>query len=71
MQIDAWGENKNQSNHKADYDFYAITKFPNEEVLKGFEEMLEASGWYNYFTQINVSGKGTSPEAIIGKMIEL
>lgn len=71
VQIDAWGVNDNQSLHKADFDFYGITKFPNQEILTGFENMLDGSGWYDYFEQVNVSGEGVTPQDVIGKMIAL
>ena len=66
---EAWGENSDKSSYKADYDFYAITKFPNQELLDYFNEVLENANWYNYFEQINVSGDNLGVETVISKMI--
>lgn len=69
--IDAWGTNQDTTEHKADFDFYAVTKFPTEELLLSFQDIVEGAKWYEYFTQINVSGDNLGAEAVIGKIIEL
>ncbi len=69
--IDAWGLNSDTSPYKADYDFYAIAKLPSQELLDSFQAVVQESGWYNYFKQINVSGDDLGVETVIGKMIEL
>jgi len=71
VEIVSWGENEKETTHRADYDFFAIWKFPTVEMKKEFEALIEAAGWYNYFHQENVSGISTTPDAIIGKMIEM
>jgi hypothetical protein len=69
--IDAWGVNDDRSSHKADYDFFAVTKLPTQELLEHFQAVVEGAGWYNYFEQINMTGENLGPEQVIGKMIEL
>ncbi len=69
--FDAWGMNTDTSPYRADYDFYAVTKLPNQELLDSFQAIVEGSGWYNYFEQINVSGDDIGAEAVIGKMMQL
>lgn len=69
--FDAWGINSDTSPHRADYDFYAITKLPTQDVLDSFQATVEGAGWYNYFEQINVSGDNLGAETVIGKMIQL
>ena len=69
--IDAWGLNDDSSPHRAEYDYYAITKLPTQEMLDGFQAIIEGAGWYNYFEQINLTGEDIGAEAVIGKMIEL
>ncbi|MGQ1787796.1 MULTISPECIES: DUF6616 family protein [unclassified Saccharicrinis] len=69
--VDAWGTNDDSSPYKADYDFFAITKFPSGDLLEKFQEIVETSGWYNYFEQINVSGQDLGTETVIGRMIDL
>lgn len=69
--IDAWGENNDSSSHKANYDFFAITKLPSQEMLESFQSTIEGAGWYNYFEQINMSGEDMGAEKVIGRMIDL
>ncbi len=69
--FDAWGLNDDTSPYRAEYDFYAITKLPTQELLDSFQAIVEGSGWYTYFDQINLTGDNIGPEAVIGKMIEL
>jgi len=40
-------------------------------MVKEFEKVVEAAGWYNYFDQVNVSGEAQTAQEIIGKMVEL
>ena len=69
--FDAWGLNDDTTPFRADYDFYAVTKLPTQELLNAFQAIVDQSGWYNYFEQINLTGDNIGPEAVIGKMIEL
>ncbi|MEE9430856.1 MAG: DUF6616 family protein [Melioribacteraceae bacterium] len=69
--FDAWGVNDDKTPQRADYDFYAVTKLPTQELLDSFQAIVEGSGWYNYFEQINLTGDNIGAEAVIGKMIEL
>ena len=69
--FDAWGLNDDTSPYRAAYDFYAVTKLPTQDLLDNFQTIVEGSGWYNYFEQINLSGDNIGAEAVIGKMIEL
>jgi hypothetical protein len=69
--IDAWGLNEDKSEYRADYDFYAVTRFPSPELLSEFEAIVEGAGWYNYFEQVNITGDVSTPENVIGKMLEL
>ena len=71
VSIDAWGMNTDSTSYKANFDFYAITKLPTQELLGSFQTIIEDAGWYNYFEQINMSGDNIGVEAVIGKMIEL
>jgi len=69
--VDAWGVNDDSSPHKANYDFFAITKLPSQELLENFQAIVEGAGWYNYFEQINMTGEDMGAEKVIGKMIDL
>ncbi|MBK8489304.1 MAG: hypothetical protein IPL49_00020 [Saprospirales bacterium] len=71
VEIVSWGLIEENTFNKADYDFFAIWNMPNEEIVKEFEVLIEGTGWYNYFEQINACGKVTTPDEVIGKLIEM
>lgn len=71
VEIVSWGENCKDTSHRANYDFFGVWKFPNAEIKKEFEAVVMEAGWYNYFHQENLSGASTTPDVIIGKLIEL
>jgi hypothetical protein len=69
--IEAWGMNEDNTEHKADYDFFAVSKAPSEELLNEFKAIIEAAGWYTYFDQVNITGSPVSPDEVISKMLEI
>lgn len=69
VQVVSWGANEAGTFKKADYDFFAVWTFPDGETAKGFEQMVEGAGWYNYFEQVNLMGQAQGPEEIIGHLI--
>jgi len=71
VEIVSWGENEKDTSHRANYDFFAVWKFPNTDMKREFEALVMEAGWYNHFHQENASGKISTPEEIIGKLIEL
>lgn len=71
VQIVSWGTNDDNTFSRLDYDYFAVWTFPNEEVAGRFEKMVEGSGWYNYFDQVNVMGTAAMPQDVIGSIISL
>ena len=71
LEITAWGINEDETDHKSEYDFFAVSKMPNDELLKEFQSIVESVNWYDYFEQVNLSGSLISPEEVIGKMLEI
>ena len=71
VQIISWGKNETSTFNRADYDYFAVWNFPTAESAQNFEHLVEASGWYNYFEQINAMGNSTSPQEVMGDMINL
>jgi len=71
LEITAWGMNEDETEHKSEYDFFAVSKLPTDELLKEFQSIVEAAGWYTYFDQVNLSGSLMSPEEVIVKMMEI
>lgn len=71
VQIVSWGSNDHATFSKADYDYFAVWTFPNKETAQNFEKMVEGAGWYTYFDQVNAMGTASSPQDVIGMMIDL
>lgn len=71
VEIITWSDNDGDTYERLEYDFFAVWKFPTDELAKSFEELVTAAGWYNYFGQVNLKGSPGNPTDIIGKMINL
>lgn len=69
VQIISWGSSDTSTFSRADYDYFAVWTFPDEQTAKEFEKMVEGAGWYTYFDQVNAMGKASTPQEIIGQMI--
>jgi hypothetical protein len=68
-EIVSWSINDPGISNRAPFDYFAVWKFPDREVAKGFEEIIMQSGWYNYFDQVNMGGEVADPSPCIGHMI--
>ncbi len=71
VKILTWSVNDAATSERADYDYFALWSFPNQELADGFQQLVAGAGWYNYFEQVNVMGGEDSVENIIGKLIQL
>lgn len=71
VEIVSWSMNDGSTANRAPYDYFAVWKFPSAESVRGFEMIVEQSGWYRYFDQVNLSGEVAGPEPSIGQMISL
>ena len=71
VEIISWSMNDPDTSKNSPYDYFAVWKFPTKEMTKGFEQIVEQSGWYNYFDQVNLSGEISGPPAIIAHMVNL
>ena len=71
VEIVSWGKNEKSTLRKVDYDYFAVWTFPNSETAKEFEVMVEGAGWYIYFDQVNAMGDATTPQEVMGDMINL
>jgi hypothetical protein len=69
--IQGWGVNSDTTEQRADFDFYAVTKFPTQDLLKSFQTLLDNAKWYTYFDQMNMSGENLGVGAITALMVEL
>ncbi|WP_406485774.1 haloalkane dehalogenase [Streptomyces phaeochromogenes] len=46
---------------RAPYDFFSVYHVPDVVTQRQFEAGIAASGWYDYFEQVNISGAALSP----------
>lgn len=65
------GRTEGGGHRDSSYDFFAVWTVPDEDVRKAFESTVEASGWYDYFEQVNVTGESVELEPLIGLLVEL
>lgn len=70
-EIISWGMNDPSTHSRLGFDFFAIWKFPNEQIARTFEDIVTGSGWYGYFDQVNLQGSPEGPNDIIGKLINM
>lgn len=56
VDVIAYGKNSRETDRRAPYDFFCVYRVPSVEFLREFERQITASGWYNYFEQVNISG---------------
>ena len=71
VQIISWGTNEAATFSRVDYDYFAVWAFPNMEAAQHFEKIVQDTGWYNYFDQVNAMGSAGTPQDVIPKMIAL
>src|SRR6266478_10242471 len=65
VDVVAYGMNSPETDHRAPYDFFCVYRVPNVKVQREFERQVVASGWYDYFEQVNVSGDAQDFEAVL------
>lgn len=71
VEIVSWSLNDADISKRSKFDYFAIWKFPTREFAKQFEQIVEQSGWYAYFDQVNLGGTEGMPDASVGHMINL
>jgi hypothetical protein len=71
VEIVSWSFNDPDTSNRAPFDYFAVWKFPTKEMAAGFEQVVQQSGWYNYFDQVNLKGEAAEPGVTIGHMIGL
>ncbi len=49
-----WGANDADTPHRLDQTYVAVWQAPSAEAIAALEGGIEASGWYDYFDQINL-----------------
>ncbi|MBK7031418.1 MAG: hypothetical protein IPH45_20485 [Bacteroidales bacterium] len=61
VEIVSWSMNDQDTANRGSFDYFAVWKFPTKELAAGFEQIVQQSGWYNYFDQVNFKGEILSP----------
>ena len=56
IDVVAYGKNARETDRRAPYDFFCVYRVPSAEFQREVERKIAASGWYDYFEQVNVSG---------------
>jgi hypothetical protein len=70
-EILGWGINAEDTDHRADYTYIGVWKFPSKEAAQGFEGMVTQAGWHNYFEQVSAASPLMSPIEVMGHAISL
>ncbi len=65
VEVIAYGCNSIQTDRRAPYDFFCVYLVPSSGFQREFERQVAASGWYDYFDQVNVSGDILEYEAAL------
>ncbi|WP_166297494.1 DUF6616 family protein [Bradyrhizobium sp. 2S1] len=65
VEVVAYGLNSPATDRRAPYDFFCVYRVPNVDFQRKFERQVAASGWYEYFEQVNVSGDADDFEAVL------
>lgn len=56
VDVIGYGKNARETDHRAPYDFFCVYRVPSVEFQREVERQIAASGWYDFFEQVNVSG---------------
>lgn len=59
------------TDRRAPYDFFCVYRVPEAGLQRAFEAGIAASGWYDYFHQLNLSGAALSPGGVLMKNVLL
>ncbi len=62
--------NENTTAEKIDYMYKAVWRLPSKELSDELEKGVKEVGFYEYFEQVNFSGKPIGPEELIEHMIK-
>lgn len=67
----AYAINDPATDQRAPYDFFCVYQVPSAGLQREFEAGINASGWYDYFEQVNLSGAAFTPAGTFAKNILL
>lgn len=70
VQVLTWSSNNLTTSYRANFDYFAIWTFPDQETADSFQALVEGAGWYNYFEQTNLMGRQATVGDIIGQLVQ-
>lgn len=71
LDVISWGFNDHATDRRAPYDFYCVYRTPSADYQRQFEQDIAAAGWHEYFAQVNVSGRISTPESLFDALVKL
>jgi hypothetical protein len=71
VEIITWSFNDKATDRFNGFDYFAIWKFPDMELVKVFQNTVVEAGWYNYFDQVNACGLIGGPQPVLDHSIGL
>lgn len=66
-----WGEVDADTPYPCEYRFVAVWTAPDRAAIEMLEQGIAASGWYDYFDQVNARSELSGPETVIGQHIAM
>jgi len=63
--------NENTTAETMDFVYKAVWKLPSKELSEELEKGVKEVGFYEYFEQVNFSGKPIGPEELIEHMVKV
>ena len=67
----AFAFNDSDTPHSSGYDYVAVWRMPNKELVEQFEKAVEDSGLHNYYEQVNTRGKEIGLDVLTNEHISL
>ncbi len=64
-----WGTVDDDTPHRLDHTYVAVWQAPSAEALGALEAGVQASGWYDFFDQVNVRTRLRSADDVMDEHI--
>ncbi len=71
VEVVAWGFNEADVDQRADFDVFAVYRTPSKELARQLQSSIRASGWYDYFDQVNAGGAALPPPDVLNTHVAL
>lgn len=66
-----WGRIGATAEHPSGHDWFAVWETPSAEAARAFFDGVAASGWYEWFDQVNASGTALSVDDALDAHVAL